>query len=95
MLTDVSEQRQLTEALIRSQKMEAVGQLTGGIAHDFNNILGSILGFAELAQGRFGELDPKLREYLGQIETAGGRARDLIRQLLIFSRGENTSYNFV
>ncbi len=90
LLTDVSEQRQLTEALIRSQKMEAVGQLTGGIAHDFNNILGSILGFAELAQGRFGKLDPKLREYLGQIETAGGRARDLIRQLLIFSRGENT-----
>ncbi len=90
LLTDISEQRQLTEALIRSQKMEAVGQLTGGIAHDFNNILGSILGFAELAQGRFGDLDGKLKDYLVQIETAGGRARDLIRQLLIFSRGEST-----
>jgi PAS domain S-box-containing protein len=89
LLTDISEQRQLTEALIRVQKMEAVGQLTGGIAHDFNNILGSILGFAELSQMRFGRVDHKLHEYLEQIETAGGRARDLIRQLLIFSRGEN------
>jgi nitrogen-specific signal transduction histidine kinase/ActR/RegA family two-component response regulator len=90
LLTDITEQRQLTEALIRSQKMEAVGQLTGGIAHDFNNILGSILGFAELAQARFGGREPKLHDYLLQIETAGARARDLIRQLLIFSRGENT-----
>ncbi len=90
LLTDISEQRQLTEALIYSQKMEAVGQLTGGIAHDFNNILGSILGFAELAQMRFGRVDAKLHEYLSQIEASGGRARDLIRQLLIFSRGENT-----
>ncbi len=90
LLTDISEQRQLTEALIRSQKMEAVGQLTGGIAHDFNNILGSILGFTELSQARFSTFDPKLNEYLGQIANAGGRARDLIRQLLIFSRGENT-----
>jgi PAS domain S-box-containing protein len=90
LLTDITEQRKLTEALVRSQKMEAVGQLTGGIAHDFNNILGSILGFAELAQVRFGKIDVKLQEYLGQIETAGGRARDLIRQLLVFSRGENT-----
>ncbi len=90
LLTDITEQRQLTEALIRSQKMEAVGQLTGGIAHDFNNILGSILGFTELSQNRFGKVNPKLREYLTQIEIAGVRARDLIRQLLIFSRGENT-----
>jgi PAS domain S-box-containing protein len=89
LLTDISEQRQLTEALVRSQKMEAVGQLTGGIAHDFNNILGSILGFAELARDRFGALDPKLQDYIYQIELAGGRARDLIRQLLVFSRGEN------
>ena len=90
LLTDITEQRKLTEALVRSQKMEAVGQLTGGIAHDFNNILGSILGFAELARGRFGSVDESLRDYISQIELAGGRARDLIRQLLIFSRGENT-----
>jgi len=89
MIDDISEARSLRDALIRSQKMEAVGQLTGGIAHDFNNILGSILGFTELAQERFGGGNNKLREYLRQIEIAGGRARDLIRKLLIFSRGEN------
>jgi len=90
MIDDVSETRSLQDALISVQKMEAVGQLTGGIAHDFNNILGSILGFTELAQDRFGAQHEKLRDYLHQIETAGGRARDLIRQLMIFSRGENT-----
>jgi PAS domain S-box-containing protein len=90
MIDDISEARSLQDALISVQKMEAVGQLTGGIAHDFNNILGSILGFTELAQDRFGAQHDKLREYLRQIETAGGRARDLIRQLMIFSRGENT-----
>jgi two-component system, cell cycle sensor histidine kinase and response regulator CckA len=88
MINDISEAHKLQEALIRTQKMEAVGQLTGGIAHDFNNILGSVLGFAELAQDRFGRFDPKLSDYLQQIENAGVRARDLIRQLLIFSRGE-------
>ncbi|MEJ2590204.1 MAG: PAS domain S-box protein [Candidatus Thiodiazotropha sp.] len=89
MINDLSEAHKLQEALIRAQKMEAVGQLTGGIAHDFNNILGSVLGFAELAQDRFGHLDNKLSDYLHQIEAAGIRARDLIRQLLIFSRGEH------
>ncbi|MCU7843719.1 MAG: PAS domain S-box protein [Candidatus Thiodiazotropha sp. (ex Monitilora ramsayi)] len=89
MISDNTETRKFQEALIISQKMEAIGQLTGGVAHDFNNILSSILGFTELAQDRFGKLDEKLRNYLSQIEIAGGRARDLIRQLLIFSRGEN------
>ncbi|MCU7852329.1 MAG: PAS domain S-box protein [Candidatus Thiodiazotropha sp. (ex Monitilora ramsayi)] len=89
MISDNTEARKFQEALIISQKMEAVGQLTGGVAHDFNNILGSILGFTELAQERFGREDEKLQNYLYQIEIAGGRARDLIRQLLIFSRGEN------
>ncbi|MCU7806307.1 MAG: PAS domain S-box protein, partial [Candidatus Thiodiazotropha sp. (ex Semelilucina semeliformis)] len=89
MISDNTEARKFQEALIISQKMEAVGQLTGGVAHDFNNILGSILGFTELAQERFGKDDEKLQNYLYQIEIAGGRARDLIRQLLIFSRGEN------
>jgi two-component system, cell cycle sensor histidine kinase and response regulator CckA len=88
MINDISEAHKLQEALIKSQKMEAIGQLAGGIAHDFNNILGTVLGFTELAQNRFGGMDDKLTEYLRQIEIAGVRARDLIRQLLIFSRGE-------
>lgn len=85
--SDVSESRTLQRALVQAQRMEAVGQLTGGIAHDFNNILASILGFADLANARFSAVDPKLEKYLTQIVSGGQRARDLVRQLLIFSRG--------
>ncbi|MBK1717884.1 PAS domain-containing sensor histidine kinase [Thiocystis violacea] len=88
---DVSEPRRLRQALIQTQKMEAIGRLTGGIAHDFNNILGSVLGFAELARRRHGGADAKLDAYLEQIDIAGTRARDLVRQLLIFSRGDRTA----
>jgi two-component system cell cycle sensor histidine kinase/response regulator CckA len=88
--TDITQDRLLQQALIHSQKLEAVGRLAGGIAHDFNNILGSVLGFAELAKLRNGPLDEKMAGYLEQIETAGLRARDLVRQLLIYSRGERT-----
>ncbi len=87
---DVTESRMLQQALIHSQKLEVVGRLTGGIAHDFNNILGSVLGFAELARLRNAAQDEKMAGYLEQIETAGLRARDLVRQLLIYSRGERT-----
>jgi signal transduction histidine kinase len=88
--SDITELLQMQRALIQSQKMEAIGRLTGGIAHDFNNILGSVLGFAELAKMRNAGRDGKLDVYLRQINIAGGRARDLVRQLLIFSRGEHT-----
>jgi two-component system cell cycle sensor histidine kinase/response regulator CckA len=89
--SDISETHALQQALIQSQKMEAIGRLTGGIAHDFNNILGSVLGFAELARLHNNDQDPKLSHYLRQIDIASGRARDLVRQLLVFSRGERTT----
>ena len=85
---DITEDRQLQQAMIQSQKLEAIGQLAGGIAHDFNNILGSMLGFAELAQLRIADDNPKVTAYLEQIQTAGLRARDLVRQLMIYSRGD-------
>ncbi len=88
--SDITEARDLQRALIQSQKLEAVGRLTGGIAHDFNNILGGVLGFADLARRRNANNDEKIQHYLKQIETAGLRARDLVRQLLIYSRGERT-----
>jgi len=88
--SDITEARDLQRALIQSQKLEAVGRLTGGIAHDFNNILGGVLGFADLARRRNANKDEKIQLYLKQIETAGLRARDLVRQLLIYSRGERT-----
>ncbi len=90
-ITDITrmeaERDQLQQGLRQAQKMEAVGQLAGGIAHDFNNILASILGYAELAARRQPQTgDARLGVYLEQIHAAGERARDLIRQLLLFSR---------
>lgn len=84
-------QRDLELQLIQAQKMEALGQLTGGIAHDFNNILASILGYTDLARGMKPPVDmDKLQDYLQQVYRAGERARDLIAQMLTFSRRSTT-----
>jgi PAS domain S-box-containing protein len=88
--SDITAARQMQAALIQAQKMEAIGHLASGIAHDFNNILASVLGYAELALMATPSDQTRLRGYLEQIDTAGQRARDLVRQLLIFSRGEAT-----
>ncbi len=71
----------------RSQKMDAIGQLTGGIAHDFNNILGIILGNLELLTNLVGD-DEKSHSRIQVIEKAALRAATLTRQLLSFSRSE-------
>ena len=81
------EKAELQKELQQSQKMEAIGQLTGGIAHDFNNILASILGYSELATNSLkNTADPRLSRYIQRISNAGERARDLVRQLMAFSR---------
>ncbi len=73
--------------LHQAQKMEAIGHLTGGIAHDFNNILASIMGYTSLALDRYVEdRNSKLGQYLQEVYQAGERARDLIAQMLAFSR---------
>ncbi len=89
-LRQAEEQRGRLEAQLRqAQKMEAIGHLSGGIAHDFNNILTSILGYIVLAQQREAELrDPKLAKYLSHATHSAERARDLIQQMLTFSRGQ-------
>ena len=74
------------EALFRSQKMEAVGQLTGGIAHDFNNILAVVLGNAELLKAYLAG-DKYADELIDTVLRATLHARDLTSQLLAFSRG--------
>lgn len=79
------EKAQLEAQLVQAQKMEAIGTLAGGIAHDFNNILGAIIGYSELAMDDIIKDDP-LKFYLGQILGAGRRAKDLVKQILLFSR---------
>jgi PAS domain S-box-containing protein len=73
--------------LRESQKMQAIGTMAGGIAHDFNNIIGAILGNVALAR-QDSEAQSGVAISLGEIDKAGRRARDLVRQILTFSRNE-------
>ena len=79
------EKKQLETQLARAQKMEAVGTLAGGIAHDFNNILAAIIGYTELSLS--GESSgQELQSNLNHVLDASQRAKQLIRQILSFSR---------
>ena len=85
-LKEETEERSKVEQQLRqAQKMEAVGTLAGGIAHDFNNVLAAIIGFSELALGKLPEGSP-VRLHMERIFTAGIRGRDLVKQILAFSR---------
>jgi PAS domain S-box-containing protein len=90
---DAEERRVRLEGQLRqAQKMEAIGQLTGGIAHDFNNLLTSIMGYVVLAIERQAAIsDERLSGYLQQAHRSCERARDLIQQMLMFSRGQRGS----
>ena len=82
---DITDLVQLERQLRHAQKMEAIATLAGGIAHDFNNILGVIMGYAEIVLTGAAK-DPGLERRVREILAAGSRARDLVNQILNFSR---------
>ncbi|MFP5211853.1 MAG: PAS domain S-box protein, partial [Acidobacteriota bacterium] len=82
---DVTLERKLERDLRQAQKMESIGTLAGGIAHDFNNILAIILGYSELSLTRLRPETP-LHQDVTNIMTAALRAKDLVNQILTFSR---------
>ena len=91
-IRDISDQKQseaerdrLKSQLLQAQKMEAIGTLAGGIAHDFNNILGALLGYAEMAK-EDSPVDSSIASDIEQVIKAGLRAKELVKQILAFSR---------
>jgi len=85
-IADTSEAlRESEEQLRQAQKMESIGTLAGGIAHDFNNILGAIMGYTELSLAELPEESP-VKKMLKKVMAASERARDMVKQILAFSR---------
>lgn len=87
-LRDISENKSLEAQLRQAQKMESIGTLAGGIAHDFNNILFPIIGHAELMIEDMSIADSH-RLSLNEIRSSALRAKDLVSQILTFSRQDN------
>jgi len=83
---DITLRKRDEEELLKAQKLEALGFLAGGIAHDFNNILMAIMGNVSFAKMQLSPTD-KAFERLTTAETAAAKAKDLIRQFLLFSKG--------
>jgi len=81
----LTEGRRLEERSRQSQKMEALGTLAGGIAHDFNNILAIIMGYTQVALSRHEQREP-VQDYLQEVLAASKRGKDLVQQILMFSR---------
>ncbi|MBI4774164.1 MAG: response regulator [Deltaproteobacteria bacterium] len=89
-----AEREKLRDQLLHAQKMESIGRLAGGVAHDLNNLLSPILGYSEMLLEDLGKHDVR-RESVGEILRAGIRARDLVRQLLAFSRKQTLEFKSV
>ncbi|MBW1810444.1 MAG: PAS domain S-box protein [Deltaproteobacteria bacterium] len=86
-----AEKIRLEQQYHQSQKVESIGRLAGGVSHDLNNLLSPIIVYGELLMRDFGP-DDERRKYTVEIVQAGFRARDLVHQLLAFSRKQTMEY---
>ncbi|PIW26234.1 MAG: hypothetical protein COW30_16045 [Rhodospirillales bacterium CG15_BIG_FIL_POST_REV_8_21_14_020_66_15] len=91
---DVSETREIEAQLQQAQKMEAIGRLAGGIAHDFNNLLGAMMGFNEFLIEDLPEDTPQ-HNFARRVARAGERAKQLVSQILAFSRASHGELSVV
>jgi PAS domain S-box-containing protein len=91
---DLSEMKRLQDALLHSEKLSTVGQLAGGVAHDFNNLLSIINGYCEIMRGKLGAAHAAQKD-LQEIHRAGQKAATISRQLLEFSRRQETESSVV
>lgn len=85
-LRDITTDRQRAAALLQSQKMEALGQLSGGVAHEINNLLQPVIALSELGADVAESDAAKVRRYFDVIGNSGRKARDIVRQVLTFAR---------
>ncbi|MCG8637619.1 MAG: ATP-binding protein [Desulfobacterales bacterium] len=97
-ITDIKKaeksEQELKKRLQQAQKMEAIGTLAGGIAHDFNNILTVIFGYTDIAMGKVEKGSP-VEKALKRVKTAGHRAKDLVSQILTFSRQDDANHTAI
>jgi PAS domain S-box-containing protein len=82
---DIRERKNLEQLLLRSQTMDALGQLTAGVSHDFNNLLGIVMGNLDLLKMEVSE-QPAVSKRLDTARSAASRGADLVKRLLAFSR---------
>jgi PAS domain S-box-containing protein len=91
---DITEKKLLEAQLHQAQKMEAIGRLAGGVAHDLNNLLTPVMGYGEMLLNAL-STDPNLLKKVEHILEASERARDLVQQLLAFSRQQTLTFSAV
>jgi len=82
---DITDRKLLEEQTFRAQRLESIGRLAGGVAHDLNNMLTPVIAYSEMLLEDSSSLEDK-RDWLRGILSGGKRARDMVRQLLAFSR---------
>ena len=84
-IQQADERRRAVARSIQVQKMQAIGRLAGGVAHDFNNLLGAMLGYAEFLREDLPN-GSRARDYADRLARIGERARDIVRQILVFAQ---------